>query len=190
MRINRDFSYKEKTCYASKDVLDLHNYKNPKTLKKKVRIIYLSSNTLELWEILTWPSEDIWSAPHQCSLLGLLFLLCRYCFERAKAVWLTGDFSASLVGAVYGKRLRLVSHTNATRTKSCMVLTRSMVTTNNVQGDESWPTTLKRQVQTLTTVVECLTKQNQDLKEQLRQKNAAIGTQKKDQEGTSAKWRN
>ena len=31
-------------------------------------------------------------APHQCSLLGILFLLCRYCFECARTVWLTGDF--------------------------------------------------------------------------------------------------
>ena len=53
MRINRDLCYKEKTCYTSKDALDLHNYKNPKTLKKKVKIIHPSSGTLELWEILT-----------------------------------------------------------------------------------------------------------------------------------------
>ena len=70
-----------------------------------------------------------------------------------------------------------------------MVLTRSMVTTNNVQGDEPRPTALERQVQTLTTAVERLTKQNQDLEEQLRQKNAMIGTQKEDQEGTSVERR-
>ena len=39
---------------------------------------------------------------------------------------------------------------------------------------------MERQVQTLTAVVECVTKQNQDLEEQLRQKNAAIGTQEED----------
>ena len=38
-----------------------------------------------------------------------------------------------------------------------------MATTNNVQGDESQLTTLERQVQTLTAIVECLTKQNHDL---------------------------
>ena len=70
-----------------------------------------------------------------------------------------------------------------------IVLTRSMATTNNVQGDKLQPTTLERQVQTLTTVVECLTKQNQDLEEQLRQKNATIDTQEEDQEGTSAERR-
>ena len=42
-----------------------------------------------------------------------------------------------------------------------------MATTNNVQGDEPRPTTLERQVQTLTTAVEYLIKQNQDLEEQL-----------------------
>ena len=70
-----------------------------------------------------------------------------------------------------------------------MVLTRSMVTTNNVQEDEPRSTALERQVQTLTAAMERFTKQNQDLEEQLRQKNAAMGTQKEDQEGTSAKRR-
>ena len=57
-----------------------------------------------------------------------------------------------------------------------MVLTRLMATINNVQGDEPRPTALKRQVQTLTTTVECLTKQNQDLEEQLRQRNVGHNT--------------
>ena len=56
-----------------------------------------------------------------------------------------------------------------------MVLTRSMATTNNVQGDEPQPTALKRQVQTLIAAVERLTKQNHDLEEQLRQKNVGHG---------------
>ena len=38
--------------------------------------------------------------------------------------------------------------------------------------------------------MECLTKQNHDLEEQLRQKNAALNTQKEDQEGTNAERRN
>ena len=67
-----------------------------------------------------------------------------------------------------------------------MVLTRSMVTTNNVQGDEPRPTALERQVQTLTAVVERLTEQNQDLEEQLWKKNAIMGAQEEDQKGTSA----
>ena len=70
-----------------------------------------------------------------------------------------------------------------------MVLTRSMATTTNNQGDKPRPTALKRQVQTLT-AVERLTKQNHDLEEQLRQKNAAMDTQKEDQEGTSTDRRN
>ena len=60
-----------------------------------------------------------------------------------------------------------------------------MATTNNVQGDEPQPTALERKVQTLTVVVECLTKQNHDLEEQLRQRNAGHNTHGKDQEGTS-----
>ena len=50
-------------------------------------------------------------------------------------------------------------------TSDYMVLTHSIATTNNVQGDEPKPTALERQVQTLTAVVEHLTKQNLDLEE-------------------------
>ena len=38
--------------------------------------------------------------------------------------------------------------------------------------------------------MERLTKQNQDLEEQLRQKNAVMGTQEENQEGTNAEQRN
>ena len=59
-----------------------------------------------------------------------------------------------------------------------MVLTRLMATTNNIQGDEPpRPTTLERQVQTLMATVERLTKQNHDLKEQLRQRDAGHNVQ-------------
>ena len=70
-----------------------------------------------------------------------------------------------------------------------MVLTRSILTTtNNIQGDEPRPTALERQIQTLTAAMERLTKQNQVLEEQLRQK-AGHGTQEEDQEGTNAERR-
>ena len=39
-----------------------------------------------------------------------------------------------------------------------MVLTRLMATTNNAQGDKPRLIALERQVQTLTTAMECLTK--------------------------------
>ena len=64
-----------------------------------------------------------------------------------------------------------------------------MATTNNHQGDEPRTTALERQVQTLATVVERLTKQNHDLKEQLHQKNTSLNTQEEDQEGTSVEKR-
>ena len=51
-----------------------------------------------------------------------------------------------------------------------MVLTRSIATINNVQEDEPQPTSLEKQVQILTTVVEHLTRQNQVLEEQLHRK--------------------
>ena len=63
-----------------------------------------------------------------------------------------------------------------------------MATTNNVQEDELRPTTLERQVQTLTTIVERLTKQNQVLDEQLRRK-SRHGILEEDLKDTSAKRR-
>ena len=66
---------------------------------------------------------------------------------------------------------------NASQTKSCIVLTRSMATTKNVQGDEPCPISLERQIQTLTAAVEHLIQQNHDLEEQLRQKNTGHNTQ-------------
>ena len=45
-----------------------------------------------------------------------------------------------------------------------------MATISNVQEDELQPTALEKQVQVLTTTVECLTKQNQALEEQLYRK--------------------
>ena len=71
-----------------------------------------------------------------------------------------------------------------------MVLTRSMVTTNNIQEDEPQPTALERQVLTLIAVVKRLTRQNRTLKEQLRQKNTATGNQEENQEGANADRRN
>ena len=70
-----------------------------------------------------------------------------------------------------------------------MVLTRSMVTTNNVQGDEPRTTTLERQVHTLATTIEHLTKQNHDLEEQLCQKNARLNSQEEDQDGINTERR-
>ena len=59
-----------------------------------------------------------------------------------------------------------------------MVLASSMATTNNVQGYEPpRPTTLERQVQNLMAAVEHLTKQNHDLEEQLRQRDAGHNVQ-------------
>ena len=64
-----------------------------------------------------------------------------------------------------------------------------MVTTNNVQGDEPRTITLERQVHTLATTIEHLTKQNHDLEEQLCQKNTRLNTQEEDQEGINTERR-
>ena len=64
-----------------------------------------------------------------------------------------------------------------------MVLTHSMATTNNGQGDKPpRSTALERQVQTLMAAVVRLTKQNHDLEEQLRQRDAGHNVQKENQE--------
>ena len=68
-----------------------------------------------------------------------------------------------------------------------MVLTRSMATNNN-KGDEP-RTALERQVQTLAVVMERLIRQNHDLEEQLRQRDARPNSHKEEQEGTSAERR-
>ena len=67
-----------------------------------------------------------------------------------------------------------------------MVLTRSMASTNNFQGDEPLrPTSLERQVQTLMAAVERLTKQNHDLEEQLHQRDVKHNVQEENQEDSS-----
>ena len=67
-----------------------------------------------------------------------------------------------------------------------MVLTRSMATTNNVQEDKlPRSTALERQVQTLAIAVERLTKQNHDLEEQLRQRDAGHNVQEENQGDSS-----
>ena len=61
-----------------------------------------------------------------------------------------------------------------------------MATTNNIQGDEPpRSTALERQVQTLMAAVECLTKQNHDLEEQLRQRDAGHDVQEENQGDSS-----
>ena len=55
-----------------------------------------------------------------------------------------------------------------------------MATTNNIQGDKPCTTALERQVQTIDAAVEHLTKQNHDLKKQMRQKNVGLNTQEED----------
>ena len=67
-----------------------------------------------------------------------------------------------------------------------MVLTRSMATTINGQGDEpSRSTALERQVQTLMAAMERLMKQNHDLEEQLRQKDTGHDVQEENQGDSS-----
>ena len=61
-----------------------------------------------------------------------------------------------------------------------------MANSNDVQGDKPpRPTALERQVQTLAAAVERLTKQNHDLEEQLRQKNAGHNGQEENQGDSS-----
>ena len=69
-------SYKEKTSKPRKRGQPSTTMKAPIPSLTKVRIIYPRSGTPKLWKVITWHSEDIWLAPHWCSLWGLLFLYC------------------------------------------------------------------------------------------------------------------
>ena len=62
-----------------------------------------------------------------------------------------------------------------------------MVTNNN--EEERHTTALERQVKTLATTVECLTKQNHDLEEQLRQRDVGHNNHGEEQKGTSTERR-
>ena len=78
----------------------LYYYKSSNTLTSQDTHNLPLSSTLELWEVLTWPSESIWPAPHQCSLQGLLLFVLRRCyFECASIVWLIGDVSHLVLSA-------------------------------------------------------------------------------------------
>ena len=61
--------------------------------------------------------------------------------------------------------------------------------TNNNHGDEPCIIALKRQVQTLAVVVECLTKQNHNLEEQLHQRDVRPNSHREEQDGISAERR-
>ena len=71
-----------------------------------------------------------------------------------------------------------------------MVLTRSMATTNNGQGDEPpRSTALERQIQTLMAAAERLMKQNHDLEEQLCQRDVRHNIQEENQGDSSERGR-
>ena len=100
--------YKEKTSKPRKRCQPSTSIKAPILSITKICIIHTSFGTLELWEVLTWHSEGIWSAPYRCSLLGLLFLLCRYCFEHVRPCDLCWFFhiSSNHLGTFFYKYVR------------------------------------------------------------------------------------
>ena len=80
------------------------------------------------------------------------------------------DLLVTIFNFISWRRLWETSSTSSLpRQKSYMVLTRSMATINDVQKEAS-TTALEKQVRTLATAMERLTKQNHDLEEQLNQK--------------------
>ena len=88
-------------------------------------------------------------------------------------MWLTGGIPGIISWRRLWETLRSVKSYYRFPHKSRMVLTRSMATTNDIQEEEPPTTALERQVKTFAAAVERLTRQNHDLEEQLRQKNAA-----------------
>ena len=114
--------------------------------------------------------------PHRCLLFGPFVLVPQVPIGVTWSLKLTDDFNTSSVGAICGKRV--ISYIVVSRTRSCMVLTRSMATTN--QETRNPPNTLERQVQTLATMVEGFTQRNHELEGLLEQRNDQEPNDQKD----------
>ena len=95
-----------------------------------------------------------------------------------RIVLLTGEIYGIISWRRLWGRLTIWLTLSLSGHKSCMILTRSIATTNNVQGDKPpRSTALERQVQTLVAAMQRLTTQNHDLEEQLRQRDAGHNVQ-------------
>ena len=91
--INEDLPHKERTSPPRNECQLYTTIKTPKPSQIKVRIIYSSSGTLELWEFsnLTFGRYLAGTTPILFASSSL-FLSHRFCLEHMRTVWLTNDF--------------------------------------------------------------------------------------------------
>ena len=82
----------------------LHYYKNPEPSENKIRIIYLSSNTLELWKFSNLTFKGSLAGTTPVLSIGFFFFFVVQILFRAREDCATyWRFSTSSVGAVCGK---------------------------------------------------------------------------------------
>ena len=130
-----DLPYKKRPSMPRNRCQPYTTIKTPKSLQTKVHIISPNSGTLELWKFSNLTFRVYLAATTPIlSTRSSLFLFRMCCLENVRTMRLTDDFRHFQLAPSEGKSF--VSRTTASQTKSCMVLTRSMATTNNNQGDE------------------------------------------------------
>ena len=141
--------------------LSLRDYKNPKSLKKKVCTISLKlilSNIVGALFCLTFGGSL--AGTTSVHSVRSFSVLGRSGVERVGTVWLAGDF----FGIINWRRLweiRVISNCFIPETKGHTVQTRSMASTNQEIGNP--PTVVEWQLQTLSTAIKRLTQQNKAL---------------------------
>ena len=89
--INEDPPHKEKTCHASKGVWLYATIKTQDPQEKGTH------NSPQLWHSRVVRNSNLTFGGYLASITLVLsarssLLLCRYCLERARTVWLTGNF--------------------------------------------------------------------------------------------------
>ena len=101
----------------------------------------------------------------------LLLVFCSFVLQvpELARVWTISSLTILCIISWRCQWERMISHITASKTKSCMVQTRSMATINQEIGNPS--NALERKVQTLAVIVKWLTQRNQELAEQLNQRN-------------------
>ena len=142
MRVNEDLLYKEIPSLLRNGCQLYVAIKISKPSQTKIRIIHPNSGTLELWKFSNLTFENYLASTTLVLFVGSFSSFCvLQVLSRAREDLVTyWRFSASSVGAVCEK---VVNHTTTSRTKSCMVLTHSMVPPTTIKGTNHVPPPLR-----------------------------------------------
>ena len=111
MCINKDLPYKERSSLLRNKGQLYTTIKTSKPSQIKVRIIYPSSGTLELWKFsnLTIGGYLVGTTPvhfARSSLFLFLFLFRRFCLHHMRTVQLTNNFWYHQLALFVGKRVK------------------------------------------------------------------------------------